>query len=139
MVQSLVHRLQPTEAIQMPSDTEICACRSMCSRNSTNSDVTDKSTATQPKNHNCINFSLYSTLEGDLVPGKGNPPEVPMHCCMTGCENCVWIVYAQEMADYYGDNGLRLKRVIDQSIDDPALKSFLLLELGGVFIPKQES
>ncbi|GFS08254.1 oxidoreductase-like domain-containing protein 1 [Elysia marginata] len=64
-----------------------------------------------------------------VVPGKGPPPELPTTCCGTGCANCVWIVYAEQLRDYYKDGGEQAKKAIEK-IDDPSLKMFIKLELG---------
>ena len=55
-------------------------------------------------------------------------PEPPNNCCMSGCANCVWITYAQELAQIYKDSGRAADRVMN-AIDDPSLKVFLNLEL----------
>ncbi|CAH1793382.1 unnamed protein product, partial [Owenia fusiformis] len=64
----------------------------------------------------------------DVVPGKGPPPLPPEFCCMSGCANCVWIAYADELKDYYKDGGDKAKAEI-MKIEDANLRSFLLLEL----------
>ena len=64
-----------------------------------------------------------------VIPGKGKPPEPPITCCGTGCANCVWIGYAEEVKDYYKDGGEQAKKALEK-IDDPSLKAFIKLELG---------
>lgn len=66
-----------------------------------------------------------------IVPGKGPPPEPPVDCCMSGCANCVWIQYAEELKKYFSvEEGNELaKKAIDQ-IENPGLQMFLKLELG---------
>jgi len=56
-------------------------------------------------------------------------PEAPVSCCMSGCSNCVWISYAEEIANLYKDGGDRARAVINKEVTDPCLKSFLLMEL----------
>jgi hypothetical protein len=71
-----------------------------------------------------------SSCSRDVIPGKGMPPEPPVDCCMSGCANCVWIMYADEVKKYYEKDGNdRAKREIDK-IENPSLKMFLKLELG---------
>ncbi|XP_060063983.1 uncharacterized protein LOC132544409 [Ylistrum balloti] len=64
----------------------------------------------------------------EIVPGKGPPPEPPVDCCMSGCANCVWITYAEELKNYYCDGKERALHEIEQ-IDNPSLKAFIKLEL----------
>ena len=65
----------------------------------------------------------FEEEEEDLVI-----PAPPTNCCMSGCANCVWITYAQELAEIYKDSGRASERVM-KAIDDPSLKIFLNLEL----------
>ncbi|XP_013387017.1 oxidoreductase-like domain-containing protein 1 [Lingula anatina] len=69
----------------------------------------------------------HATL--DLVPGKGPPPEPPTYCCMSGCANCVYLTYAQELLDYYKDGGEKAKQAIKEQVKDPNLQMFLLMEM----------
>ena len=63
-----------------------------------------------------------------VIPGRGPPPEIPTTCCQSGCVNCVWIMYAEEMKKYYQDGGEEARKAIMQ-IEDPGLRCFLLLEI----------
>ena len=76
------------------------------------------------------------------VTGKGRPPELPVYCCMSGCEQCVWLLYADELLQYYthdvdGDGSGRhdaasaaqVLDAIDRHVDDANLKAYLLFEL----------
>lgn len=56
-------------------------------------------------------------------------PEAPVSCCMSGCSNCVWIDYAEEMGKLYRDGGDRAREMINKEVTDPSLKAFLLSEL----------
>lgn len=53
----------------------------------------------------------------------------PTNCCMSGCSNCVWITYAENLAKLSVDGGSQAKRMIEQNVTDPCLKAFLLTEL----------
>lgn len=55
--------------------------------------------------------------------------EPPTTCCMSGCNNCVWIAYAEELARLSKDGGVEARLVIDKHVTDPLLKAFLLMEL----------
>lgn len=48
---------------------------------------------------------------------------------MSGCANCVWIEYAEELSKLLGDNDDRIREIILSKISDPNLKMFLDLEL----------
>ena len=56
------------------------------------------------------------------------PPE-PTDCCMSGCEKCVWIVYADTLTQMYEDGGEKAKEIILTRIQDPTMKVFLKMEL----------
>lgn len=64
-----------------------------------------------------------------VVPGKGPPPNPPLDCCMSGCANCVWIKYAEDMRDYYCADGLEKALKDIEQIEDANLKAYLKLEL----------
>ncbi|XP_061180961.1 uncharacterized protein LOC133189593 [Saccostrea echinata] len=66
----------------------------------------------------------------DIVLGKGMPPEPPVDCCMSGCANCVWIMYANELRNYYKKDGNERAKKEIEKIENPSLKMFLKLELG---------
>ncbi|KAI8794942.1 CAunnamed protein product [Biomphalaria glabrata] len=62
------------------------------------------------------------------------PPESPAYCCGTGCPNCSWIIYAEELKRYYGNNfNLIDKKEIILKLDqiqDPSVRMFVKIELG---------
>ncbi|XP_077979963.1 uncharacterized protein LOC144435249 [Glandiceps talaboti] len=62
------------------------------------------------------------------IAGKGPPPEPPSFCCQSGCHNCVWLDYVEELKAYYEDGGQRALEAIDQ-IEDVTLKAILKMEL----------
>lgn len=85
------------------------------------------------------NDSLGDTTENTLVSDDGKsrskePPVAPdpETCCESGCVNCVWIKYAEEVKDYYPDDQdhqERLKEILDL-IEDYNVKMFVRMELG---------
>ena len=55
-------------------------------------------------------------------------PPPPTDCCMSGCVNCVWVLYAEELAQIYRDGGRAAEKVLE-AVEDPSLKIFINLEL----------
>jgi hypothetical protein len=53
----------------------------------------------------------------------------PTNCCMSGCSNCVWIAYAENLAKLSVEGGEQAIKIIEQHVSDPCLKAFLLTEL----------
>ncbi|CRK98111.1 CLUMA_CG011479, isoform A [Clunio marinus] len=56
-------------------------------------------------------------------------PDEPTNCCMSGCENCVWIQYAKELTDMYKDSGETARKTILQKIKEPSMQIFIQMEL----------
>ncbi|PSN36847.1 Oxidoreductase-like domain-containing protein 1 [Blattella germanica] len=56
-------------------------------------------------------------------------PEEPTTCCMSGCANCVWIEYAEELSKIYEDGGEKAKEIILSKVTDPNTRAFLMMEL----------
>jgi len=76
--------------------------------------------------------SLYCTSKSSPPPDF--PPDAPTTCCMSGCANCVWLDYAEEVSKYYELKGSNMSKEeiikdIERQLSDPMLKAFILLEL----------
>ncbi|KAK3909423.1 Oxidoreductase-like domain-containing protein 1 [Frankliniella fusca] len=56
-------------------------------------------------------------------------PEEPTDCCMSGCANCVWIQYAEELKNKFCSSDKELREIIMNKISDPNMKMFLSMEL----------
>ena len=61
-------------------------------------------------------------------------PTLPGPCCMSGCANCVWLDYAEEMVTYYQSLGKKMEltellHTLEDNVDDPMVKAFLKMEL----------
>ncbi|XGW08176.1 hypothetical protein V3C99_010912 [Haemonchus contortus] len=66
------------------------------------------------------------------VQSRSYPPVEPMEgaCCGQGCSNCVWVVYAQELIDYYRRDRLEETiREIEMKVPDQNVRAFVLSEL----------
>lgn len=80
------------------------------------------------------------TLSGDFGKDKDetrveksepvdlNPPTT---CCMSGCQNCVWIDYIETLSKYYSDPSLGREKIKEDvmSIPDPNIRAVLIMEL----------
>ena len=70
-------------------------------------------------------------------------PDAPSNmCCMSGCANCVWLDYAEDMIKYYSEKGEKLDinvilQEVEANINDPMIKSFIKLELKSKFPNKE--
>lgn len=76
-------------------------------------------------------FSTSAPPSGSLPKDSKDDielPPPPTDCCMGGCARCVWVLYAEELAQLYKDGGRAAEKVLE-AIEDPSLKIFLSLEL----------
>lgn len=57
-------------------------------------------------------------------------PEEPTTCCMSGCANCVWIEYAEQVKRVLADSdSKRVTQMVLDKIQDSNMKAFLSMEL----------
>lgn len=71
-----------------------------------------------------------------------NHPSLPTTCCMSGCANCVWLDYAEDMVQHYHLMGEEmdfpsLLREVQKNIDDPMIKAFITMELKSKYVFKK--
>uniref|UniRef100_A0A7E4UWJ3 Oxidoreductase-like domain-containing protein n=1 Tax=Panagrellus redivivus TaxID=6233 RepID=A0A7E4UWJ3_PANRE len=63
----------------------------------------------------------------------------PMSCCGSGCQNCVWIQYAEQVSDYFDkiahtgktkvDKFDSVKKALKEHVPDANLRAYLLMEV----------
>ncbi|XP_058123649.1 oxidoreductase-like domain-containing protein 1 [Anopheles coustani] len=75
-----------------------------------------------------------SSSKGNEPKGCSTPelPPEPTTCCMSGCQNCVWIQYAAELTKILNDGGEKARELVLEKISDPSLKMFLRMELQNI-------
>uniref|UniRef100_A0A6V7K2R3 Oxidoreductase-like domain-containing protein n=1 Tax=Bracon brevicornis TaxID=1563983 RepID=A0A6V7K2R3_9HYME len=67
-------------------------------------------------------------MEKDIEDDDGDLEE-PTNCCMSGCANCVWVVYAEKMSKKLANSNCDVQKMILDKIQDPNMKAFLAMEL----------
>lgn len=66
--------------------------------------------------------------QGNVEKGPLPVPPPEGLCCMSSCQNCVWLQYADELADYFKDGGKKAEEALND-VPDVNLKAFLKMEL----------
>ncbi|NXI11903.1 OXLD1 protein, partial [Irena cyanogastra] len=65
---------------------------------------------------------------GDCPAAPPLPPP-PTHCCGTGCPNCVWVAYVEELLERHRDGGAQALAAVEQHVEDENIKMILRMEI----------
>ncbi|NXR93635.1 OXLD1 protein, partial [Hypocryptadius cinnamomeus] len=72
-----------------------------------------------------------ATPNGDRGDPPAAPPmpPLPTHCCGTGCPNCVWVGYVEELLERHRDGGAQALAAVEQHMEDENIKMILRMEI----------
>lgn len=64
------------------------------------------------------------------------PPD-PASCCGSGCQNCVWIQYAEAVHHFMeqhpsptmADSSVKVAKLMEENVKDPNLRAYLMMEI----------
>jgi hypothetical protein len=104
--------------------------------------------------HQCLASRLITTAKKSPQDSSDMPPELvshsfksfpkapdPLSCCGSGCANCVWIQYADDVSEYFSkkehnskahkflDKYKAVKDEMEKHIEDENLRAYLLMEV----------
>lgn len=71
-------------------------------------------------------FLIYYVCS--IIPARQIPPP-PQTCCGSGCQNCVWIAYAEEIMQYFQDGGHTARKLVLDQIEDVNMRAFVGMQL----------
>ena len=76
---------------------------------------------------NSFVFPRYFSSTTSSWEGK-KLPEPPTNCCNSGCMECVWVLYAEDLLATFSDKTKgkeQIKTIIAKEITDPNMKEYL--------------
>ena len=80
-------------------------------------------------------FRAFVTKTDPSTPGASRPCcehdvklELPLYCCGSGCHDCVWLRYIEQLRHEYNENPAGALAEINK-VADPVIQGFLLMEM----------
>ena len=108
------------------NDKTIINSNTNSSSNTANHDSNNSKNTSPTVDNNQANKDLYT----NSLTGVVGPPECPPDglCCNSGCNNCVWLVYADELLEYFKDGGEKAMEGL-KGVPNADVREFLKMEL----------
>ncbi|KAJ0176971.1 hypothetical protein K1T71_006980 [Dendrolimus kikuchii] len=67
--------------------------------------------------------------ELERIAREASIDDPPTSCCMSGCANCVFIVWAEALSVKMQNAGPEIAQKILEKVDDPSMRAYLEMEL----------
>ncbi|XP_037293820.1 oxidoreductase-like domain-containing protein 1 [Manduca sexta] len=77
----------------------------------------------------CQNTEDEKEKELERIAKDASIDNPPTACCQSGCSNCVFIVWAEALANKMQNANPEISEKILKMVDDPSMKAYLEMEL----------
>ena len=74
-------------------------------------------------------WDIAKCLKSCTASNKAPEPPPDGLCCGSGCQNCCWLVYAEELLDFYKEDGKDKAFQALKNIPDLSAREFVKMEL----------